>query len=182
MGDQEWLTINYTLPKEPSRARVSVWRKLKKSGAVILSQSVWFLPANESNEAFLRKISEEIRQNNGESYIMRARPRDGLTSDRIIAAFNEARNEEYGEFLEKCDDLLCELEKESGRGKFTFAELEENEDELQKLMDWHQKITDRDFHGASLRPAADEQLERCRAQLNIFSAEVYRQSGRDSQS
>ena len=30
MEHQEWLTINYSLPKEPSRVRVSVWRKLKK--------------------------------------------------------------------------------------------------------------------------------------------------------
>lgn len=42
MEHQEWLTINYSLPKEPSRVRVNVWRKLKKSGAAILGQSVWF--------------------------------------------------------------------------------------------------------------------------------------------
>ena len=60
MEHQEWLTINYTLPKEPSRVRVSVWRKLKKSGAVILGQSVWFLPMYDNNEAFFQKISAEI--------------------------------------------------------------------------------------------------------------------------
>jgi len=68
MEHQEWLTINYSLPKEPSRVRVSVWRKLKKSGAVILGQSVWFLPMNDNNEAFFQKISAEITLNGGESY------------------------------------------------------------------------------------------------------------------
>jgi hypothetical protein len=179
MEHQEWLTINYTLPREPSRVRVSVWRKLKKSGAVILGQSVWLLPVNESNEAFFQKISDEIIQNNGESYIMRMTPHDNGTSERIIVAFNEARNEEYSEFLEQCDDLLCELEKESGLGKFIFAELEENEDELQKLTGWHQKIMERDFHGASLRPSADEKLEQCRARLEAFNAEVYKQSEKE---
>lgn len=181
MEHQEWLTINYILPKEPSRVRVSVWRKLKKSGAVILGQSVWLLPVNETNEAFFQKISDEIIQNNGESYIMRTAPQDEGTSERIIVAFNEARNEEYSEFLEKCDDLLHELEKESGLGKFTFAELEENEDEFQKLTSWYQKITERDFHDASLRPSADERLEQCRARLEAFSAEVYRQNDEESQ-
>ena len=76
MEYQEWLTINYTLPKEPSRVRVNVWRKLKKRGAVILGQSVWFLPANKENEVYLQKISSEILQNNGESYIMRMFPQD----------------------------------------------------------------------------------------------------------
>ena len=176
MERQEWLTINYTLPKEPSRVRVSVWRKLKKSGAVILGQSVWFLPVNENNDAFLQKISDEIIQNNGESYIMRMIPQDKSTSERIVAAFNQARDEEYGELLEQYDDLLRELEKESGRGKFTFAELEENEDEFHKLVDWHQKITQRDFHGASLRSYADEKLKQCQTRLEAFSAEVYRQN------
>lgn len=173
---QEWLTINYTLPKEPSRVRVSVWRKLKKSGAVILAQSVWALPICENNETVLENISNEILQNSGEAYIMKMTPHDEDTSKRIIAAFNQARNEEYGELLEQCDDLLYELEKESGRGKFTFAELEENEDELQKLTAWYQKITKRDFYAASLRPMAEEKLERCRTRLEAFSADVYRQN------
>ena len=54
MEQPEWLTVNYTLPREPSCFRVSMWRKLKKSGAVILGQSVWALPAaKESAEAAL---------------------------------------------------------------------------------------------------------------------------------
>ena len=181
MEHQEWLTINFTLPKEPSRIRVSVWRKLKKSGAVILGQSVWALPVGEDNEAFIQKLSNEILQNGGNSYIMRMIPHDEGTLERMITAFNQARDEEYGELLEQCDDLLRELEMESGRGKFTFAELEENEDELQKLTGWIQKITERDFHGASLRPSADEKLEQCRARLEAFSAEVYRQNDEKSQ-
>jgi DNA-binding transcriptional regulator PaaX len=176
MEDQQWLAINYTLPREPSRVRVSVWRKLKKNGAVIVGQSVWVLPVSEDGEALMQEISKEILQNGGESYLMRMTPHDEGTSKRIIAAFNQARDEEYGELLEQCDDLLRELEKESERRKFTFAELEENEAEFQKLTDWHQKIAQRDFHGASLRPSADEKLEQCRARLAAFSAEVYRQS------
>ena len=173
---QEWLTINYSLPKEPSRVRVSVWRKLKKSGAVILGQSVWFLPVNEDNEVFLQKVSDEIIQSNGASYVMRMIPQDDSTSQRIVDAFNQARNEEYSELLEQCDSLLRELEKESGCGKFTFAELEENEDEFHKLINWYQKITERDFLGASLRSSADEKLKQCQARLEAFSAEVYRQN------
>ncbi len=176
MEHQEWLTINYTLPREPSRVRVSVWRKLKKSGAVILGQSVWVLPMNEDNQTFLKEVAEEILQNGGEAYAMKMLPHDEGTAKRVTAALNQARDEEYSELLEQCDDLLRELAKESGRGKFTFAELEENEDELQKLRDWYQKITRRDFHGAPLRSPAAEKLEQCRASLADFSAEVYRRN------
>ena len=176
MEQQEWLTINYTLPKEPSRIRVSVWRKLKKSGAIILGQSVWVLPMSEDNEVFMREISNEILQNRGEAYLMKMAPHEEGTSKRIIAAFNQARNKEYEELLEQCDDLLRELDKESGRRKFTFAELEENENEFQKLTAWYQKITERDFNGASLRPSAHEKIEQCRSRLEVFSEEVYRQN------
>ena len=44
MERNEWIAINYTLPREPSRIRVSVWRKLKKIGAVSIQQSMWILP------------------------------------------------------------------------------------------------------------------------------------------
>ena len=111
---------------------------------------------------------------------MRMIPQDEGTSERIIAAFNQARDEEYGALLEQCEDLFRELEKESLLGKFTFAELEENEDELQKLTRWYQKITERDFYGASLHPSADEKLRQCRARLESFSAEVYQQSDEES--
>jgi hypothetical protein len=137
---------------------------------------VWVLPVSEDGEALMQEISKEILQNGGESYLMRMTPHDEGTSKRIIAAFNQARDEEYGELLEQCDDLLRELEKESERRKFTFAELEENETELQKLVDWYQKITQRDFHGASLRSSVDGKLEECRARLDVFIAEVYRQN------
>ena len=120
MEHQEWLTINYSLPKEPSRVRVNVWRKLKKSGAVILGQSVWFLPVSKENEACLEKISDEVIQNNGTCYLMRMTPQDEGTSARITLAFNQARDDEYAELLEQCDDLVRELEKESALGKFTF--------------------------------------------------------------
>lgn len=179
MEKYEWLSINYTLPKEPSRARVSVWRKLKKSGAAITGQSVWMLPANENNEDFFRRVSDEITQNGGEAYIARSTSIDERTESNIIAAFNGARDEEYSELIEKCEDMLRELEKESVNCKFTFAELEENEEEFQKLDDWHQKIKGRDFYGSSLKILSDEKLEQCRVQLDIFSEEVYRRNNQE---
>ncbi|HWR23518.1 MAG TPA: Chromate resistance protein ChrB [Feifaniaceae bacterium] len=176
MEHREWLTINYTLPREPSRVRVSVWRKLKKSGAVILGQSMWVLPAGVDNAELLQELSDEVLHNGGEAYLMKMAPHDADTSERIVAAFHQARDDEYRELLEQCDDLIRELEKESGLGKFSFAELEENEAEFQKLDDWHQRIMRRDFYGAPLRPSAEEKLEQCRARLGMFSAEVYRQN------
>jgi hypothetical protein len=176
MKNQEWLTINFTLPKEPSRVRVSVWRKLKKSGAAVVGQSVWVLPVDEKYLYFMRGIADEIVQNGGEAYVMRAVLVDGNDPDAITKVFCRERDEEYQEFLGKCEDFFYELEKETKKENFTFAELEENEEEYQNLTAWYQKIADRDFFGASLRQLSEQELERCKERLEAFSQEIYKRN------
>ncbi len=39
-----WLLLAYTLPPEPSRMRVSIWRRLRKLGAVYMEEGFWVLP------------------------------------------------------------------------------------------------------------------------------------------
>jgi len=51
--------------------------------------------------------------------------------------------------------VQTELEREGGKGKFTFAEVEENEADLGKLRRWLQTLRDRDLFGAGGRDAAD---------------------------
>ena len=176
MKEQEWLTLNYTLPKEPSRARVSVWRKLKKSGAVVIGQSVWVLPLEEKFFTLIQDIADEITRNDGEAYIMKAALVNDGSPDAITKVFCRERDEEYREFLGKCEDFSYELHKETKKENFTFAELEENEEEYQKLSTWYQKIADRDFFGASLRQTSEQELERCKERLDEFSQEIYKRN------
>src|SRR5215213_12001994 len=39
-----WLLLIYTVPREPSANRVSIWRKLRRLGAILLHDAVWVLP------------------------------------------------------------------------------------------------------------------------------------------
>lgn len=169
----EWIMLNFTLPKEPSRARVSVWRKLKKYGSVSIGQSMWVLPQNEGSLDVFREISKEIEENNGIAYIIKAEFMEHISAEEIKETFNCARNEEYRELLEKCDDYFDEINKETQKKNFTFAELEENEDELIKLEAWLEKIAVRDFFGASLGKKSREKLKECRRLLEEFSMSVY---------
>ena len=72
----------------------------------------------------------------------------------IVAQFNAQSDEEYGEFIERCDDLHAELTKERGKNHYSFAELEENDAEVKKLKSWLSRIQTRDFFSASLEPKA----------------------------
>ena len=172
MKNNDWIAINYTLPREPSRARVSIWRKLKKVGAVNIQQSMWILFSNDENYTMLNNIKNEVIQNSGEAIIMSVSlDEDGrkLITDK----FNAARDEEYAEVMEQCDDFFKEIDKETARGNFTFAEIEENEEELGKLKQWYEKISTRDFIGAPLQEKAKLMLEECAVSLEKFCDRVY---------
>ena len=76
--------------------------------------------------------------------------------------FQSERAKEYLEFGERCQEFLHEIEKETLAQKFTFAELEENEQDLLKLTRWLRKIQQRDFFPETSHHAANEAMTRCR--------------------
>ena len=172
MEQNEWIVINYTLPREPSRIRVSIWRKLKKIGAVNIQQSMWILPQTDENYDLLNKIKDDISQNNGEAFVMRSSV-DESSREIIIGRFNAARDEEYKELLEQCDDFFEEIDKEIARKNFTFAEIEENEEELKKLKEWYEKIAARDSFEASLKEKSKVTLSKCADVFEEFCDKVY---------
>ncbi|MCZ2338380.1 MAG: hypothetical protein LC127_09280 [Chitinophagales bacterium] len=172
--DKEWLILNFSLPKEQSSVRVSVWRKLKKCGSVSIGQSMWALPISEEHLETFNEISKEIIEKDGSAYIANADFINTGSNEDIVNLFNKARDEEYQEFLEKCDDYFYEIEKETERKNFTFIELEENEDEYNKLVEWLKKITLRDFFVAPLKEQAVERLQKCKQLLDGFSNRVYK--------
>jgi len=176
----EWLMLNFTLPKEPSRVRVSVWRKLKKSGSVNIGQSLWLLPLADTHEKTFQNIAEEILQNNGDAYILRSAFISMGNKSDIREMFNKARDEEYKEFIDKCEDCQYEIKKETKKSNFSFAEIEENERELQKLTDWLGTIDARDFFGASLKKTAGKELSKCRTMLDQYCSVVYERNTTDN--
>lgn len=169
----KWLVINYNLPTEPSRHRVAVWRGLKKMGAVNIQQSMWLLPEEEGNYSALQKISQDIEANNGDSFLMESVFFDEKHEKRVIALFNNIRDDEYVEFISECKKYLKELEHEIAIEKFTFAELEEEEAELEKLIAWYERIERRDIFDASQGKGASEVLVQIKHAYESFSEMVY---------
>ncbi|WP_394699300.1 Chromate resistance protein ChrB [uncultured Sphaerochaeta sp.] len=175
----QWLMINFTLPKEPSRVRVSVWRKLKKKGSINIGQSMWILPINDAHLIFFQEIAQEISQNQGTAYLLKSTFLPEFNDVDVQGLFNSARNEEYKEFLDKGRDFFKEIEKETKIENFSFGELEENEEEYKKLVEWLQKIMDRDFFSSSLRFESEQKLQQCRLLLEEFSTKVYSSSEKE---
>lgn len=168
---RQWLILVYKVPSEPSRLRAAVWRRLKASGAVYLQDGVAALPAEMASERVLRGLAEEIRMMGGTVHLLRAVPMGD--EHPLVATFNAAREAEYRELLGRCQDFHAELARERAARNFTFAELEENEDDLAKLEAWRAKIRARDRFRVPLGMEADVNLHACRKDLDAFAATVY---------
>jgi hypothetical protein len=91
--------------------------------------------------------------------------------DRVALPGRPGR--EYDEFAERCAALLDEIGKEDKAGKYTFAELEESEQDLEKLARWLGKIQARDFFPDERGQEAAAMLARCQTAVEAFSQSVY---------
>jgi hypothetical protein len=166
-----WLLLIYRVPPEPTRLRSTVWRRIKSLGAIYLQNSVAALPASPANERSLRKLRREIVDMSGTAILLAAGALAGEAEVRGL--FVTARNEEYAEIIDKCEDFLRQVQKEYDENHFTYAELEENEEDLVKLRNWFAKIVDRDVFLADRRPATERALETCEQSLETYAARVY---------
>lgn len=170
-GDPQWLLLVYRVPTEPTRLRSTVWRRLKGLGAIYLQNSAAALPDGKDAERALRTLRNEIHRMGGTAHLLRCDPLAGAAD--IVTAFNDARDEEYLEIEDRCQDFLVEIETETKAKHFTYAELEENDEDLTKLRGWFEKVSARDRLGASRRGDAEKALEGCAKVLEVFTAKVY---------
>lgn len=122
-----------------------MWRKLKSAGAIFLHQSAFLLPSGKASKALFEELEKEVKQQGGQARVLATKIEDAKQEAEIVAQFNAQSNEEYGEFIERCDDLHAELTKERGKNHYSFAELEENDAEVKKLKSWLSRIQTRDF-------------------------------------
>lgn len=166
-----WLQLVYRVPREPSRLRATVWRRLRALGAVYLHNAVAVLPAAPDTERALRLLRNEILAMGGTAQLLVAAALAGESD--IVAAYNAARDEEYVEVIARCGDFLTEIDTETAKLHFSYAELEENDEDLTKLRGWLAKITTRDVLGADRRDEAEQALADAEAALEAFANRVY---------
>lgn len=169
----EWLIFLSQLPTNPSSLRVNTWRRMRAAGALGLQNSAWIMPHTPDNEKFLQDLLTNIQQQEASGQIFKVAPLTDSIEQDILTRFQSERNQEYSEFYERCQECLTEIDKETKKEKFTFAELEEIEDDLEKLTAWLKKIQKRDFSEASKADEAVEIMNQCKSAFNQFSQAVY---------
>lgn len=165
--------MTYKVPPEPAAKRVALWRRLKGMGAVYFQNGVCLLPQTDEHMRQLKMLENDAAEMGGETVLLVTKPLDKDQEDKVIARFKADRDDQYREFIGKCDAFEAEIAKEIAIEKFTFAELEEEDNDLKKLQSWVGKIRALDFYGASLAATASERLTSCEDLLADYARRVF---------
>jgi hypothetical protein len=158
-----WLLFLFSLPARQASARVEVWRKLQRYGAVALRGSGYLLPAGEPHRERLEWLAALVRKNRGEASVLEVTAVDDLPQPELARMFREARARDYQA-----------LEKEARRGLANRPSAAT----LGRLRRKLQEIAAIDFFEAPERGAVEELLRRAEgggAELSTKGAQMRKQ-------
>lgn len=139
-----------------------------------MAQGTWTLPATEAFRPVLDRVHGLAAHGGGIVAVFDADPHDSSARAFLEDAFRAARIDEWHEFDADCGKFIDEIAREISSEKFTFAELEEEEQSLDRLRRWFRELRRRDVLELPETLDAAERLRECESRLENFSERVYR--------
>ena len=169
-----WQLIIYRLPSNPSRARVAIWRELRRLGALPLQQAVSVVPELGELSDALDGIVERIERDGGTVHRYTLAKLSVTQQAQLVAEWNALRGQEFAELVEECETKFRrEVEFEIFRANLTAGEAEEIEADLDKIRAWFARVAARDWFAAPNRAAAELAIAACETLLDDFVQRVY---------
>ena len=101
--------LSYSIPANPSRYRVAVWKALKELGAVYLQPAVAVVPQREGVREALLAIRERVLASGGTAALLSMAYDSEADEQAMLGAIQAAREEEYGEITADARRLLAQL-------------------------------------------------------------------------
>jgi hypothetical protein len=117
-----WLLLLFSLPTNRNTERVAVWRRLKKMGAVQIKTSTYLLPDDPAQYEQFQWLAQQIRDYGGDSTLVRAQDIEGLTKEKVIAMFNDARARDYGQLRKALQSFIARRKKMDAEAAATEVE------------------------------------------------------------
>jgi hypothetical protein len=142
----------YRIPREPSRHRVAVWRKLRDLGALYLQDGVAALPEDAVTREQLEWLQLRVREAGGEATLWKARPGTLGEEAELVEAFRSSREEAY-------QTIIAGAERLRRKAQMGGADLSE---QLGKLERGFRAERKRDYFRSPLRGEAAEALRAAR--------------------
>ena len=107
-----WLCLITSLPTENATARMRAWRTLKASGAAVLRDGVYLLPAQAACRSLLTSVAEDVAGHGGSAWVLPVEEPEGAG---FSALFD--RSAEYAPLLEEIEALRARLAQLAAAGE-----------------------------------------------------------------
>ena len=146
------MLLVYRLPREPSRHRVAVWRKLRDLGALYLQDGVVTLPEDAVTREQLEWLQLRVREAGGEATLWEARPGTMAEEAELVGAFRSSREDAYRAIIAEAE----RLRRKAQMGGVDLPEL------LGKLEREYRAERRRDYFRSPLRGEAAATLKSAR--------------------
>ncbi|MBI3957261.1 MAG: chromate resistance protein [Chloroflexi bacterium] len=150
------MAFSYTLSaKKKSSARVALWRRLQRLGAISPVSGVYLLPATDACIESFQWLAQEVRQAAGQVIVMRVDGFDGWEHQSIVELFQTARKAEYAEVDQqvlKIESLLT--------AQPSAAAVGQAQDELAKLKRRYLEIVSIDYFDSYERATTAARLDK----------------------
>lgn len=154
-GKVRWLILIYHLPREPSRHRVAVWRKLKALGALYLQDGAAALPEDAVTREQLEWLQVRVREAGGEATLWEALPNTVAENATLVKEFRALREAAYRELIDSAGRLRQKAAMGAGRTVLLG--------ELARIERDFRSERRRDYFRSPLRKVADAAIREARS-------------------
>jgi hypothetical protein len=138
-----WIMLIASLPTAQSGARMRLWRAVKAVGAVALRDGAYLLPDTPPCRKTFTALASDVRQCEGDAWLVRVEPLDPAEAPAWRALFN--RSGEYGALIDEARSAAVDR-----------LELPQAARKMQALWRRHAQIVQTDhFPGEPQRQSAD---------------------------
>lgn len=138
-----------------------------------MAQGVWTVPGTPVFLAAVERAAVLAGRGGGEVVLMRVDPEDEQAEATLRDAFLQVRLQEWDEFDADCGKYEEEIAKEVRTTKFTLAELEEEEQSLDRLRRWYRDLKGRDVLRLDAAVKAADRLRGCEGVFEEYADAVY---------
>jgi hypothetical protein len=106
MAAMRWVLLSSRLPREPSRLRLGIWRRLRRLGAVLLHDAVWVLPADARTREAFEWLAEEIIEQGGSAFVWEADSREPPQDRELVRRFRAEADARYAAIAQSAGDIV----------------------------------------------------------------------------
>ena len=111
----DWLFLVHRIPAEPSAARLRVWRKMKRLGALLVRDGLWVLPATARTREQFQWLAGEIVEMKGEASVWEAQAAMPGQDEQLKRRFLADADAQYARILAELRATRSELAELSNR-------------------------------------------------------------------